>query len=198
MRAAAALILALILAGCDAGETGANRLAESAARAAGSAVAVDDAGYARRAEAPRYVYAETLVGTPVGEVFTDWTTAEGLQSFFAVEAHVELEANGRFDVWFMPDAEPGQRGSDGSKVLGFQKNRMLSATWVMPPYMPEINPHHTFIQVWFDDLGEDGTRVRLYHHGFGDGPAWDEGYDYFAKAWPQVMDAYSKHAAGEA
>ena len=143
------------------------------------------------------VYSETTVGADVNTVWDDWTTAEGLESFFAPKAIVELEPGGAYEVWFLPDAPKGQRGADNGVVLGFQDKRMIQFTWAMPPYMPEIRPHMTVVQVWFVPVSETQTRVRLFHTGFGDGEIWDKGHDYFQDSWPQVLELYRKHIEGE-
>jgi len=96
------------------------------------------------------VYTEKTVNAPIDQVWADWTTAEGLESFFAPKA-------------------------------------------IMPPYMETIRPHMTIVQLWFVPQGETQTRLRLFHTGFGDTKDWQEGRDYFAKTWPDVMHQYADH-----
>ena len=139
------------------------------------------------------VTAKVTVNAPINEVWQDWSSADGLESFFAPKAFVELKTYGRFDVWFVPDAEPGQKGAEDGKLLGYQPERMIAFTWAMPPYMQEIRPHYTFVQIWFDELSDNKTQVRLYHYGWGDSDAWTKGRDYFSATWPQVMQSYEKH-----
>ena len=62
----------------------------------------------------------------------------------------------------------------------------------MPPYMPEIRPHLTSVQLRFEPVGLQRTRVRLYHTGFGDSAAWREGEAYFETTWPAVLQAYAE------
>lgn len=145
---------------------------------------------AHNSNSPHIVTAEALVEAPVSQVWQDWTTAEGLENFLGPKAFVEMKTNGRFEVWFLPDAPKGERGAEDGKLLGFQTERMMSFTWAMPPYMPEIKPHHTYVQVWFDNVSDQKTRVRLYHHGWGEGDKWDQGRAYFSTSWPEVMEAY--------
>ncbi len=142
---------------------------------------------------PREIVTEITVAKPVSAVFQDWTTAEGQQAFFGEKVILERRTNGLHEVHFLPDAEPGGRGHEDGRILGWQENRMFSFTWTMPPYMPEIRPHHTHVQMWFDDLGAEGTRIRLYHDGFGDGAAWDQGFEYFTEVWPNVLVGYKTY-----
>lgn len=143
------------------------------------------------------VYTETTVDADLGTVWEDWTTAEGLESFFAPQAIVDLKPGGAYEVWFLPDAPKGQRGADDGIILGLQDQRMIQFTWAMPPYMPEIRPHMTVVQLWFVPVSETQTRVRLFHTGFGDGEAWDKGRDYFEDSWPQVLELYKAHINDE-
>lgn len=147
------------------------------------------------------VYSEKTLDAPVETVWDDWTTSAGLESFMAPKAFVEATPGGRFDVWFAPDAPQGQRGSEDGMVMGIQiaddRTRMIGFTWAMPPYMAEIRPHKTAVQIWFVPVGADKTRLRLFHTGFGDSAAWQEGRDYFAKTWPDVLALYEAHLESE-
>jgi uncharacterized protein YndB with AHSA1/START domain len=139
------------------------------------------------------VYAEVTVERSPDDAFTDWTTAEGIEAFFAKKAFIEAEPGGNYALWFAPDAPEGTRGSDHGKVLGLQPGRMLSVTWDMPPYMPEIRPHQTVLQILFEPVGEEKTRVRLFHTGFGEGEVWEKGHDYFETTWPTVLSGYKDY-----
>jgi len=140
------------------------------------------------------IYEDVTVNAPISEVWTDWTTAEGLTAFFAKEAHVELRQGGAYQLYFAPDAPEGSKGNDAGEVLGLQTEKMLNVTWAMPPYMPDIRPHLTVLQLEFVPLSADKTKVRLFHTGFGRGTAWDEGRNYFEKVWPKVLASYKIEA----
>ncbi len=141
------------------------------------------------------VYAEVTVDALANEVWEDWTTQDGLESFFAPKAIVDLKPGGAYEVWFLPDAPAGQRGADDGIILGLQTEKMIHFTWAMPPYMPEIRPHMTTVQILFEPAANERTRVRLFHTGFGSGETWRKGRDYFAKSWPAVLDLYADHVA---
>ncbi|WP_162143776.1 SRPBCC family protein [Hellea balneolensis] len=144
------------------------------------------------------VYTDKTVQGGIEEVWTDWTTAEGLESFLAPKAIVEGKLGGAYEVWFLPDAPKGQRGAEDGVLLGWQKDspdgsRMIQFTWKMPPYMPAINESMTVVQLWMIPAGETKTRLRLFHTGFGDTAEWREAELYFEKAWPQILGTYAKH-----
>lgn len=140
----------------------------------------------------RRVIASATIDAPLKEAWADWATQEGVESFFAPAARIDLRPGGPYEVYFLPNAEPGQRGSEGTSVLGYQTERMLSVTWALPPYMPEVRPHLTPLTIHFEAQGPEQTTVTVVHGGWGTGKAWDEAYDYFASTWPQVLAAQSQ------
>ena len=142
------------------------------------------------------VYAETTVDTTPTEAFADWVSDERIEDFFAAEATIEAKPGGLYHLCFAPDAPAGSCGNDAGRILGLQEGHMLAFTWAMPPYMPDIRPHLTSVQILFEPVGASQTRVRLFHTGFGEGEAWNEGRTYFAKTWPQVLESYRVDVAG--
>ena len=166
------------------------------ARTVMAALAVTACASTADAQLRPMIYAETTVETSAGDAFSDWTTAERLTDFFAATAQVEAEPGGTYELCFAPDAPEGQCGNDDGRILALQPDRMLAFTWAMPPYMPEIRPHLTSVQILFEPIDADTTRVRLFHTGFGSGEAWAEGRDYFAEAWPAVLRNYREDVAG--
>ena len=136
------------------------------------------------------VYTETTVETSPAQAYTDWTVADRIDDFFAATATIEAQPGGLYELCFAPDAPKGSCGNDEGRILALQEGRMLSFTWAMPPYMPEIRPHLTVVQILFEPVGDEKTRIRLFHTGFGHGEKWSEGRDYFAKTWPIVLENY--------
>lgn len=138
------------------------------------------------------VTASIEVGVPVAEAWRAWTTNEGIQSFFAPGSDIELAPGGPYEVYFLPDAEPGTRGSEGTHVLGYQTERMLTVTWALPPYMPEVRPHLTPLTLYFEALDEDTTKVTVIHSGWGTGEKWEEARAYFVESWPKVLAVFKQ------
>jgi hypothetical protein len=73
------------------------------------------------------------------------------------------------------------------RILQWEPLRRLAFTWNAPPHVPSIRGQRTIVVVTFAPIGADRTRVTLAHSAWGDGPEWDRAYDYFARAWPQVV-----------
>ena len=141
-----------------------------------------------QAENPdRVIEGEVMVEAPVGEVWDAWTTEQGVISFFAPAGNVELWVNGRYEILFNPDAEPGQRGAEGTRVLALQVNKMLAFTWNAPPHLEEVREQLTHVVIRLEEAAAGKTRVRLTHSGWGDGGEWDQAFDYFVRAWKDVV-----------
>ncbi|GLQ19346.1 SRPBCC domain-containing protein [Algimonas porphyrae] len=137
------------------------------------------------------IYADVTVDADPATAFADWTSKDGIEDFFAPLATIEAEPGGLYELCFDVSAvETQQCGNDDGRILSLQPGQMLSFTWAMPPYMSEIRPHLTVVQILFEPMGDDRTHVHLFHTGFGTGEAWDEGHAYFDRVWPQVLENY--------
>lgn len=136
----------------------------------------------------RIIVASVEVEASPETIWQMWTTEDGL-SFFARDSRIDLRPGGIYEVYFAPDAPEGQRGSEGTTILGFQENRMLTITWALPPYMPEVRPHLTPLTIEIVPVSETMTSVTLTHMGWGEGSEWDEAYAYFQQNWPLVLTA---------
>lgn len=139
----------------------------------------------------RIIVSSVEVEASPAQIWDLWTTEDGL-TFFAPESRIDLRPGGTYEVYFLPDAPDGQRGSEGTTVLGFQENRMLSITWAMPPYMPEVRPHLTPLTIEIVPVSDTVTSVTITHTGWGEGGEWDEAYAYFQQNWPLVLTAMSE------
>ena len=147
------------------------------------------------AATPPTIELETVVNATAEEAWTLWTTNEGVQSFFPGArnggTNIRLAPDGPYEFFFIPENPPGMRGCDGCVILGFQKGKMLSFTWTNRPDHA-VRPHRTHVTLRFQPLSATATRVTLEHDGWGEGEDWRVPYDYFAAAWPRVLEAYRR------
>jgi uncharacterized protein YndB with AHSA1/START domain len=135
----------------------------------------------------RMISKQVTVKAPLDAVWNAWTTTEGIKSFFAPDARIEARPDGPFEVYMNPFAQPGMKGADDMRVLGVQDRRMISYTWNAPPHLAEARAQRTVVIVRFKPLGDAETQVSMAHVGWGDGGEWDKAYDYFDKAWGNVL-----------
>jgi uncharacterized protein YndB with AHSA1/START domain len=134
--------------------------------------------------ATRAVRYDVTVAAPVAEVWRALSTADGLRSFFAPAAEIELRAFGKFSIQFNPST-PGSSAED-NVVLAVEPERMLSTTWNAPPAYPQVRAQRTLLQFCLAPEGPARTRVTIVQSGFGTGPEWDATYEYFRGAWTWV------------
>jgi uncharacterized protein YndB with AHSA1/START domain len=137
--------------------------------------------------AERAIQGSVLVNAALDEVWAAWTTEEGVRSFFAPACSLDLRPDGPYEIFFNPDAPPGERGGEGLRVLAVQPRQMLSFTWNAPPSLPGVRGQRTHVVLRFCAEDQDLTQVCLYHDGWGSGAGWDEAYEYFQRAWNSIV-----------
>lgn len=73
------------------------------------------------------------------------------------------------------------------KILAIQPKKMLSFTWNAPPEMPDVRKQRTHVVIRLEPLSDNQTRVSLAHDGWGDGGELDQPFNYFTRAWLQIV-----------
>ncbi len=135
----------------------------------------------------RAIEFEMELDVPIEALWAAWTTEEGVLSFFSPACNVELRPGGPYEIFFNMDAPAGQRGGEEMIVLAFQEPSMLSFTWNAPPNLAEVRSQRSHVTIRFEALGEQKTRLHFREDGFGEGGEWNERFDYFVRAWGQVV-----------
>lgn len=140
---------------------------------------------------------EVTVASDPDACFAAWTSSEGLAAWWADDTRIDLRIGGHFELYMLPDAPWGQRGSEHCRVLSYLPGRMLSFSWNAPPSLPRTRDQHTWVVLEFEPVAA-GTRVRLTHTGWpasawDDEPQWAETHAYFDRAWGIVLDRFTKH-----
>jgi uncharacterized protein YndB with AHSA1/START domain len=134
----------------------------------------------------RALVKEVTVAAPVAEAWKAWTTTEGVTSFFAPRAHVELRVGGPYEMYFSAEAPRGKQGSEGCTIVAFRPLEKLVFTWNHPPHL-SIRDQHTRVTLKFQEVAPGRTRVVLKHTGWKEGPEWEQSYQYFDRAWGKVL-----------
>lgn len=137
-----------------------------------------------------------IIHQDIDTVWSQWTTHEGLKTFFGKDNRIELAPNGSFEIYFLLENPIGLRGSEGCKVLSYLPKKFLSFSWNAPPEFHEARSsgHHTWVVVEFLPLHTEETQITLTQIGWLEGDIWEKVYDYFNKAWDIVLDNLSKTA----
>jgi uncharacterized protein YndB with AHSA1/START domain len=137
---------------------------------------------------PKAIEQEVSVKASSAEVWRAWTTVAGVKTFFAPEARIDLRPGGAYEILFDLDSPAGKKGSEGSKILSFVPERMLSFTWGAPPKFPGARREIAQWVVLLFDPEEGGrTRVRLFELGFKPGKEGEAVRRYFVDAWDLVL-----------
>ncbi|MDJ0954692.1 MAG: SRPBCC domain-containing protein [Acidimicrobiia bacterium] len=140
----------------------------------------------------RSLVKEAQISAPPMEVWSAWTTNEGIASWWGpAAANVDLRIGGSFEILFTLDAPEGSRGSEGCKILAYVPGESLSFTWNAPPHLP-LRETNTWVVLTFAPVAA-GTSLRLVHTGFLTGPDWDDYLAYFDRAWSYVLDLLREH-----
>lgn len=135
----------------------------------------------------KVITGEVTVNANIKNVWNAWTTEEGIKTFFAPDCHVDLKVDGLYEMYFDPNAEKGNRGSEGMRILAIQQYKMFSFTWSAPPHLEEIRKQRTYVVVRFEDINDESTKVTLVNGGYGIGGEWEKAYDYFVRAWKEIV-----------
>ena len=143
----------------------------------------------------RFIRKETVVPASRSEVYAAWTTLEGVTSFFAPEAKVELRPGGAYEMYFLRDNPPGSRGGEGLTILAYRPDEYVAFTWNAPPTMPRVRGQHTVTVVQFREVGPNATAIELFQTGWGEGSEWDEAFRYFESAWDVIFTRLTRRFA---
>jgi len=131
---------------------------------------------------------EVLVPATREELWHAWTTSEGITTFFAPKAHIELKPGGAYELYFLLDNPYGLQGSEDCHVIAFWPMDYITFSWSAPPEFPDKRKERTRVTVEIDRYDQTQYKVALTHVGFGDDEEWRAVHAYFEKAWRRVLD----------
>jgi len=130
---------------------------------------------------------QIIIPASLPDVWQAWTTEEGARTFFAPAGNIELKPGGAYEMLFNLAAPPGEQGGEGMIILAVQEEKALSFTWNAPPNLPEVRGQMTHVILYFEEIKPDETLVKLVHDGWGEGGEWDQAFDYFTRAWGEIV-----------
>ncbi|MHB8873072.1 MAG: DUF6265 family protein [Myxococcaceae bacterium] len=141
------------------------------------------------AAAPPPLELQRTVTAKPGQVWSAWATAEGVKTFLAPDAKIELKPGGAFEPYFAPEAPAGMKGADGCTVVSVEKGKTLVFTWNFPPSIPSLRGKdaRTQVTVQLAEGPRGTTVVTLTQTGWQEGADWEKGRVYFERAWGMVL-----------
>jgi uncharacterized protein YndB with AHSA1/START domain len=130
---------------------------------------------------------------PLDTIWENWTTHQGLKTFFGADNKIELMPNGAFEIYFLMNHPNGQKGSEGCKVLSYLPKKYFSFSWNAPPQFEEArnSGQYTWVVIEFNSISNEQTELTLTHLGWPTGQNWNEVFVYFNKAWDFVLNNLS-------
>lgn len=118
---------------------------------------------------------EILVPASVDEVWQLFTTSNGLQSWMAPVAAIDLRVGGMMEASYARAARIGEAGNIQNRVLSYLPERMLSISIARaPPNFPHADVARSlWTVIELEPSDETATRVRVTMLGYGEGEAFD-------------------------
>lgn len=114
------------------------------------------------------VVSEALIDAPVDSVWAAWSSSEGLRSWLAPHAGIDLRVGGLMRTNYDAQGTLGDPGTLNNTILSYEPARMLSikvskapADFPFPGAIREM-----WTVLYFEPQGMDRTRVRVVSLGF--------------------------------
>lgn len=134
------------------------------------------------ADGTRTLCFELVVPAAQAEIWRLFTTTDGLGSWVAPVAAIDLRIGGIWEASYRPDGRIGDPANIRNRVLSYVPLRMLSiAVDSAPPDFPEADLARS---VWtvleFEPAGQTKTRVRVSMLGYRNGEGFERLYARFS------------------
>ncbi|MEO1084349.1 MAG: SRPBCC domain-containing protein [Acidobacteriota bacterium] len=141
------------------------------------------ASSAASADEQRVVY-ETEVNANLDTVWNAFTTSEGVRSWMAPVAEVELAVGGKMRTNYNPEGTLDDATSIENTILSFDPKRMLSlkATKFPEGFPFEEAARTTWAIFYFSELPSDRTKITVVGLGYTDDEPSQKMREFFAGA----------------
>lgn len=105
---------------------------------------------------------EGIVDAPLDTVWTAWTTSDGLRSWLALHAEIDLHVGGLMRTNYSAQGALGDPQTIENTILSFEPREMISIKVAKPPDgFPFPNAiQHMWSIVYFEEAGPGRTKVR--------------------------------------
>jgi phosphohistidine phosphatase SixA len=121
-----------------------------------------------RAQNTGPIVAEAVIDAPGDTVWAAWATGQGLRSWLAPHAEIDMRVGGLMRANYSPQGALGDSGTIENTVLSFDPGRMLSISVSRTPagfpFPNAVTAMWTVI--YFDQVDAMRTRVRVVGLGF--------------------------------
>jgi len=134
----------------------------------------------RQSEPEKALIFEIDIPATQDEVWTAFTTSDGLSTWLTPGAVVDLRTGGEWTAHY-PGGHTG-----GGTILSFKRKQDLTLAAMAPEQFPNVRSQRTTAKFEFISRGSS-TLVRLTQTGWKEGDEWDKAYEYLAKGNAQLL-----------
>jgi len=156
-------------------------------------------GYARAQEVGPIAH-EGIVEAPLDRVWAAFATSEGLRSWLAPHAEIDLRVGGLMRTNYNPKGQLGDAETIENAILSFEPQRMISIRVAKAPAnFPFPNAiRDMWTVVYFAAAGPSRTTVREVSLGFGTDPESQRMRTFFNQGNATTLSQLQRHFAGRA
>lgn len=147
--------------------------------------AVEDTSFTAP-DGTRVLQHSIVVPATLAEVWTAFTTTEGVRSWAVPVAQVDFRLGGIWESSYKRDAKLGEPGNIRNRYLAYLPMEMVTIQAISAPPTfphPELLPE-LFTVIEMRPLGPREVRVRVSQVGYKTGPGYDAIYAHFQRGNP--------------
>jgi len=150
-----------------------------------------------RAQETGPIVAEGVVEAPAEAVWNAWATGEGLRSWLAPHADIDLRIGGLMRTNYDAQDVLGGPGTIHNEILSFEPGRMLSIRVVrFPERFPfPLAVGSMWTVIYFEPAGPDRTQLRIVGLGFQPDEQSQQMRAFFERGNLQTLQALQRHFA---
>lgn len=140
---------------------------------------------------------EGVVDAPLNQVWTAFSTTEGLRSWLAPHAEIDLRVGGIMRTNYNASGKLGDPATIENTILSFEPHRMIS---IRVSRAPENFPfpnavYHMWTVVYFDAISPNQTGIREVSLGFTTDPESQRMRAFFQKGNATTLSQLQRHFA---
>jgi uncharacterized protein YndB with AHSA1/START domain len=153
-----------------------------------------------RAQEDNRLVHEGIVNAPLDQVWAAFTTKEGLESWMAAHAQIELKLGGTIKTQYDPKGTIDDARAIENTILSYEPMHMLSFKVAKAPQgFPFPNAiKNMWTVVYFEPRGERATRVREVSMGFGNDDESQKMREFFDRGNAFTVQRLQKRFAKKA
>ena len=134
---------------------------------------------------------EVIINSALDLVWYAFTISERVSQWFAPEAVIEAKEGGAYELYFIPGNKT-EMNTKGCKIIKMIDEKELQFSWKGPDQFESIMNNEnelTTVNVSFESISPNTTKVVVEHLGFKDGENWTEAIQWHKMAWAGVLSS---------